>query len=66
MLRVKNTLEVPIDQSDGMPAECVVNLDNILTITKGILDQPICPLPRGNMLQVNRAITFALGMDDPM
>ncbi len=58
-------VEVPLDQSDGMPTECVVNLDNILTIPKGILEQSIASLSREKMIRVNRAIAFALGMEVP-
>lgn len=32
-------VEVILDQSDGMPAHCVVNLDNITTLPKVLIKQ---------------------------
>ena len=38
-------VEVLLGPEDGMPAECAVNLDNILTIPKSRLRQRITALP---------------------
>jgi mRNA-degrading endonuclease toxin of MazEF toxin-antitoxin module len=48
---------------DGMPEECVVNVDSIMTIPKSLLTERITVLPRDKMALVNRAILFALGLD---
>ena len=55
--------EVVLDQSDGMPVRCVVNLDDILTIPKGLLENLITTLSQEKMAQVSRAIIFALDLD---
>ena len=54
--------EVPLDERDGMPARCVVNLDDILTVRKAALLQPITTLTRDKLDQVRRAIAFALDL----
>jgi len=56
-------VEVPLDMEDGMPEECVVNVDSIMTIPKSLLTERITVLPRDKMALVNRAILFALGLD---
>jgi mRNA-degrading endonuclease toxin of MazEF toxin-antitoxin module len=45
-----------------MPAECAVNLDNILTIPKSRLRQRITTLPSTKMTAVAKAIIFALDL----
>ena len=57
-------VEVPLDESDGMRARCVVNLDDILTIPTGLLEDYITILSREKVLQVNRAVHFALALDN--
>ena len=52
--------EVPLDQEDGMPAKCVVNLDDILTIPKSRLTERITALSPEKMSAVAKAIAFAL------
>ena len=56
-------VEVPLDMEDGMPEECVVNVDSIVTIPKSLLTERITVLPRDKMALVNRAILFALDID---
>jgi len=56
-------VEVPLDMEDGMPEECVVNVDSIMTIPKSLLTERITVLPRDKMALVNRAILFGLGLD---
>lgn len=36
--------EVLLDQDDGMPHECVLSFDNVLTIPKALLRSRICAL----------------------
>ncbi len=56
-------VEVYLDESDGLPKRCVVNLDTITTIRKDLLRERICILRPEKLEQINRAIRFALGLD---
>jgi len=56
-------VEVPLGGEDGMPAECVANLDDILTIPKKRLVEPITTLSNGKVSELNRAVRFALDLD---
>jgi len=56
-------VEVLLGQSDGMPAKCVVNLDDILTIPKSRLTERITQLPPDKMTAVAKAIVFALDLN---
>lgn len=58
----KIPVEVPLGPEDGMPAQCVVNLDNILTIPKSRLSERITTLAADKMSEVVRAIVFALDL----
>ena len=55
-------VEVRLDESDGMPTVCVINLDVINTAPKALLTQCITTLGEGKMAQVEAAIRYALGM----
>jgi mRNA interferase MazF len=55
-------VEVPLGKEDGMPATCVVNLDNILTIPKSRLTERITAIPDDKMALVAKAIVFALDL----
>jgi mRNA interferase MazF len=55
-------VEVPLGPEDGMPQQCVVNLDDILTIPKARLSEQITTLSPQKMAAVVRAITFALDL----
>lgn len=54
--------EVKIGPAEGMPAECAVNLDNILTVPKSRLRQRITTLPPTKMTAVAKAVIFALDL----
>ena len=56
--------EVRLGPHDGLPRECVVNLDNINTIDKGMLQQFIVGLTEERIRAVEDAIRFALGMEE--
>ena len=56
--------EVRLGPIDGLPRECVVNLDNINTIDKGMIQQFIVGLTEEKILAVEDAIRFALGMEE--
>jgi mRNA interferase MazF len=55
-------VEVPLGTEDGMPQQCVVNLDDILTIPKARLAERITMLSPQKMTAVARAIIFALDL----
>ncbi len=54
--------QVSLGQQDGMLAECVVNLDDIITIPKALLTELLTTLSAEKMTLVNRAIVFALDL----
>ncbi len=55
-------VEVPLDESDGLPKKCVVNLDTIITIQKAHLKEMITSLGEEKLRQVIAAIKFALDL----
>lgn len=55
-------VEVPLGPEDGMPQQCVVNLDDILTIPKARLAERITTLSPQKMTAVARAIIFVLDL----
>ena len=55
-------VEVPLGPEDGMSQECVVNLDDILTIPKAKLAERITTLSPQKMTIVAKAIIFALDL----
>ena len=56
--------EVRLGLTDGLPRDCVVNLDNINTINKGLLQKFIVGLAEEKIDAVDDAIRFALGMEE--
>ena len=54
--------EVALERSEGMPAHCVVNLDDIATIPSSLLGERITLLNADRMRAVAGAITFALDL----
>jgi len=57
-------VEVPLGIEDGMPKNCVINLDEIVTIPKAILTECITKLSSGKLLAVADAIRFALDLKE--
>jgi len=55
--------EVPLGTDDGMPRDCVANLDTITTIPKNCLLNQLVALSSQKMKEIEAAIHFALGMD---
>ncbi len=53
--------EVRLTERDGMPAECVVNLDNIRQVPRVLLDDPITSLSGPRMHEVCHALAIANG-----
>lgn len=52
--------EVLLDPDDGMPAECVVATDNVVSIRPGFLTRRITQLGPARMAQVCRALRNAV------
>jgi mRNA interferase MazF len=52
--------EVPLGRTDGMPRDCVVNCDVLLTVPKTRLTQRITRLPASRMDEVHQALKFAM------
>lgn len=50
-------------EEDGMPTPCAVNLDNVQTIEKGRIGAVITVLTRTRIIEIDRALCFALGVD---
>jgi len=55
-------VEVPLGPKDGVPRECVANLDTVTTIPKDALSERLTVLTRSKMAAVEAALRFALGL----
>lgn len=55
-------VEVPLGKEDGLPKNCVINLDTITTIKKTRLKERICLLKQEKINAINTAIKFALAL----
>ena len=56
--------EVRRREADGMPRDCVVSLDDILTIRTALLEQRITRLSLAKMRAVSEAIHFSLALEN--
>ncbi|MBL7205933.1 MAG: type II toxin-antitoxin system PemK/MazF family toxin [Desulfobacteraceae bacterium] len=54
--------EVFLSKADGMPRDCAVNCDHLQTVSKGKIGSLITSLPPSKMVDVGRAIRFALNI----
>ena len=54
--------EVFISKAEGMPRDCAVNCDHLQTVSKGKIGAVITSLPPTKMIDVGRAIRFALNI----
>ena len=62
--RIRNIpAEVPLGTSDGVPQECVINLDTITTVPKDCLRSRLTTLSPKKLKEVEAAIRFALGLE---
>ena len=52
--------EVFLSTIDGMPRDCAVNCDHLQTVSKRKLGSLITTLPRAKLVEVGKAIRFAL------
>ena len=55
--------QVLLSDTDGMPEDCVVNLDNLQTIAKNRFEKYITHLNSDRMSEVFEAVQFAFGFD---
>ena len=54
--------EVVLDEADGMPRKCAVNLDHLQTVPKARLGATIATLSSSALRDVARALAFALDL----
>jgi len=52
--------EVFLTKADGLPHDCTVNCDHLQTVSKAKIGPLITSLPPSKMMDVGRAIRFAL------
>jgi len=57
-------VEVALGRAEGLPKRCVANLDTVTTIPKRRLIQPAGAVSPKKMAEVDRALCFALGLDE--
>ena len=57
-------VEVPLGSEDGLPGECVINLDSLVTIRKARLERRLTVLGRDKLRAAHAALRFALALDD--
>ena len=55
--------EVPLGVDDGVPQDCVANMDTITTIPKECLRSRLATLGHRRLKEVEAAIHFALGLE---
>jgi mRNA interferase MazF len=55
--------EVPLGVADGVPRECVISLDNLRTVSRALLGEPIANLSGARMNEVCRALAIATSCD---
>ena len=55
--------EVPLGPQDGLPKPCVINLDEIVTLPKNVLETRIAALSSLKLEAVHRALKFALDLE---
>lgn len=56
--------EVALGPEDGLPRQCVVNLDTITTIARTSLEAPVAALSPARIRAVDTAIHFTLGLEE--
>ena len=54
--------EVFLSKADGLPQDCAVNCDHLQTVSKKKIGPLITSLPPSKMIDVGRAIRFALNI----
>ena len=59
-------VEVRLGRREGLPSECVANLDNVRTVARGWLDRRAGGLEGVRHSEVKRALGYALGWEELM
>ena len=54
--------EVFLSKKDGMPRDCVINLDHMQTVSKSKIGSLITTLSSDKILELGEALLFALGI----
>lgn len=54
--------EVFLSKADGMSRDCAINCDHIQTVSKGKIGSLITTLPASKIVDVSKAIRFALNL----
>ncbi len=54
------TSEVALGPDDGMPQECVITFDNLRTVPKALLTEPITALRADRLDELCRALNWAV------
>jgi len=57
-------VEVPLGSTEGLPAKCVANCDNVRTVPRSALTKRIGQLPPRRHPEVKRALGHALAWDE--
>lgn len=55
--------ELRLGRSDGMPEECVLSLDNVLTVPRALLTERITRLTAARLTELCSALAIAAGCD---
>lgn len=54
--------EAPLARQDGMSRDCAINLDHVQTVSKGKIGRLVTELNPEKLIEVRRAISFALDL----
>jgi mRNA interferase MazF len=57
-------IEVPLGKAEGLPKACVVNCDNLRTISKVQLVNRISALAPRRIAEIKRAVGYAFGWEE--
>lgn len=55
--------EVHLGAKDGLPRKCVINTDNVVTLSKSYLEKKISLLRPEKIRELDAALAFSLGLD---
>ena len=59
-------VEVSLGKTEGLAQRCVANFDNVRTISRAVLTRRVGALGRSRVVDVKRALGYALGWDELM
>ena len=59
-----NAATVELGPRDGLPARCIANLDNLVTVNQDDLVEYVTTLTPARMESVRSALLFAVGCDE--